>query len=143
MKGNREREREMGNEMEWLSTSTVIERAKEELEILETHHPNGFHYLKSELKIFISSFDSHNFSPLPLCDTDTAPLPTTSSALTQESSTSKKRKANRLTINEDADETAMPKIQKVGSSGYTKKIDAVLERAQQCIHKIRRFKATL
>ncbi|CAI9753278.1 unnamed protein product [Fraxinus pennsylvanica] len=127
--------------MEWLSTSTVIERAKEELEILETNHPNGFHYLKSELKIFISSFDSHNFPPL--CNTSTAPMPTTSSALTQESSTSKKRKANRLTSNEDADEAAMPKIQKVGSNGYTKKIDAVLERAQQCIHKIRRFKATL
>ncbi|CAI9753276.1 unnamed protein product [Fraxinus pennsylvanica] len=100
--------------MEWLSTSTVIERAKEELEILETNHPNGFHYLKSELKIFISSFDSHNFPP----PCNTAPLPTTSSALTQESSTSKKRKANRLTSNEDTDETAMPKIRKVPALGF-------------------------
>ncbi|KAL2522121.1 hypothetical protein Fot_26044 [Forsythia ovata] len=115
--------------MEWLSTSSVVERAKEELEILENEHPNSFHYLKSELQILISNFQSHNLPPTS----------SSSSALTQESSTSKKRKANRPESNENSDDAPMPKIHKVKSS----KIDAVLERAQQCIHKIRRFKATL
>ncbi|GKV20357.1 hypothetical protein SLEP1_g30494 [Rubroshorea leprosula] len=38
--------------MEW-SPSEMIQQAKEELELLETHHPNRFQYLKLDLKAFI------------------------------------------------------------------------------------------
>ncbi|KAG8373552.1 hypothetical protein BUALT_Bualt11G0036400 [Buddleja alternifolia] len=37
--------------------NSVIEQAKEELEILELQHPNKFEYLKTELKAFISDFE--------------------------------------------------------------------------------------
>lgn len=39
----------------------MIEKAKEELQMLETQHPNRFDYLKLELKSFISLLQSQLF----------------------------------------------------------------------------------
>ncbi|KAL1566711.1 hypothetical protein AAHA92_02286 [Salvia divinorum] len=101
---------------------SLIEQAKEEVEILEDHHPNKFNSLKQDLRAFISELeDSQN---LLLKHTTISIF-----SETQESSTTNKRKEVAL----------------VGGGGMKKrcKTDAVLERAQQCLHKIRQLKTSL
>ncbi|KAL0288693.1 UNVERIFIED_CONTAM: hypothetical protein Sradi_7092800 [Sesamum radiatum] len=84
----------------------VIERAKEELEILEMQHPNHFHTLKLELRAFISDLhhSSHNNAVI--------------SAATQDSSSSRKLKRNS---NSGGGDGGMMKRRRC-------KTDAVLER---------------
>lgn len=45
--------------MQW-GRNTLIEQAKEELEILEYQHPNKFNCLKQDLKAYISELESQN-----------------------------------------------------------------------------------
>ncbi|KAL0462534.1 UNVERIFIED_CONTAM: hypothetical protein Slati_0141000 [Sesamum latifolium] len=116
----------MDSGMEWGSSSAaawgwgVIERAKEELEILEMQHPNHFHTLKLDLRAFISEAELHHHSH------NNAAI----SAATQESSSSRKLKRNS-----DRDGGMMKRRRC--------KTDAVLERAQQCLHKIQHLKTSL
>ncbi|CAA0814522.1 Unknown protein [Striga hermonthica] len=92
----------------------LIERAKEELEIIETEHPNRFELLKTELKDFISDLELQINSNI-----------TTHYADTQESSSMEKRK-------------------KVGSClNKMSKTEVVLEKALHCLCKIQHFKASL
>ncbi|KAI3462257.1 hypothetical protein Pfo_018920, partial [Paulownia fortunei] len=91
-----EREREM-QWAKWGSRNTLIERAKEELEMLESQHPNKFQCLKLELRDFISDFESQN---LLLNSTSMSTCP---SAATQESSSRKKRKKGSSVVAEEAD----------------------------------------
>ncbi|XP_057809303.1 uncharacterized protein LOC131023748 [Salvia miltiorrhiza] len=108
-------EREREREMQWGSRESLIEQAKEEIEILEQEHPNKFTSLKQELRAFISQLEAEL-----LLD-----KPTTISifAETQESSTTNNTKN-------------VVKRRRC-------KTDAVLERAQQCLHKIQHLKTSL
>ncbi|KNA03608.1 hypothetical protein SOVF_207220 [Spinacia oleracea] len=94
----------------------MIEKAKEELQMLETLHPHRFDYLKTELKSFISLLQSQILPEY---------LPTTSSATTQ-ASTSMKRKR-------ESDGKRVVKRKR-------DRVDVVLEKAQACLLKIQEFK---
>ncbi|XP_047971221.1 uncharacterized protein LOC125214308 [Salvia hispanica] len=100
---------------------SLIEQAKEEVEILEYQHPNKFISLKQDLRAFISELE----------DPQNLLLKHTTISIfseTQESSTTNKRKEVVL----------------VGGGMKKRcKTDAVLERAQQCLHKIRQLKTSL
>ncbi|KAK9291374.1 hypothetical protein L1049_019320 [Liquidambar formosana] len=118
--------------LEW-ATWGVIEQAKEELRILEDQHPNKFDYLKLELKsfIFLESqkllFHNNNSSNDDILST--------SSTATTRGSTSRKRKKGSI------EKESKHKFQRI--DGYLKKrdrVDVVLERAQDCLQKIRDFK---
>ena len=83
----REREREVTEmaEVDWnnqRSKRMIEEQAKEELEILETQHPNRFEYLKLELKSFIFHIQSQSQLPLPE-NYSPSSFPTSSIATTQ------------------------------------------------------------
>ncbi|KAL2248248.1 uncharacterized protein LOC105179802 [Sesamum indicum] len=102
-----------------ISRKGVIEGAKEELEILEMQHPNNFHTLKLELRAFISDLHHHSHNNAAI------------STATQESSSSRKLKRNS-----DGSGGGMMKRRR-------RRTDAVLERAQQCLHKIQHLKTSL
>ncbi|ONK73743.1 uncharacterized protein A4U43_C04F34800 [Asparagus officinalis] len=103
----------------------IVERAKEELEMLEAKHPNGFDHLKLELKSFIFD-DSSSFEPPH------------SSAPTQASSNRNKRKKRE---GEAWEETKLH-----GSSAGKKREDRAemaIERAKDCLRRIRLVKESL
>ncbi|KAG8388077.1 hypothetical protein BUALT_Bualt02G0087600 [Buddleja alternifolia] len=74
--------------------NSVIEQAKEELEILELQHPNKFEYLKTELKAFISDFEV--LLVLPNIKTHNTISTTCPSVATQESSSSRRKKRKKV-----------------------------------------------
>ncbi len=59
------------------------EQAKEELEILETQHPNRFKYLKLELESFIFLLQSQTTQLLLPENSTSTSFPTSSTATTQ------------------------------------------------------------
>ncbi|KAL3649484.1 hypothetical protein CASFOL_005887 [Castilleja foliolosa] len=103
--------------MQW----ELIERAKEELEILEAQHPNKYECLKMDLKAFISGF--HEFHSEPTCF----------STATRESSSCRKKRRNM-----DGCEVFVD-----SNRGGMNKTDIVLEKAQQCLQKIQHLKNSL
>ncbi|KAL8532234.1 hypothetical protein ACS0TY_008731 [Phlomoides rotata] len=124
--------------MQWescLSRNILIERAKEELEILEFYHPNKFESMKIELKAFISELESQDL--VSKSSSSMLPCP---SAATQESSSIRKTKRRGGVVEEVEASNA-----KDGSCVKRKRrcrTDAVLERAQLCLHKIQHLKTT-
>lgn len=135
-----EREREREREMQW-GRNTLIEQAKEELEILEYQHPNKFSCLKQDLKAYISELESQNQTTTSMSAATQGDRSLHLSLQTKpylmfscnaESSNRNKRGASRL---------IMPHA--VGSMKRRCNTDAVLHRAQQCLHKIQHFKTTL
>ncbi|KAM3712633.1 hypothetical protein ACJW30_01G197400 [Castanea mollissima] len=140
------------------SKRMIEEQAKEELELLETQHPNRFEYLKLELKSFIFQIQSQSQLPLPENHSSSS-FSTSSIATTQESTSNKKRKVGDcLCVSmEDGNESSKKKLQ-MGTTNImgnmkgiidnrkTKKrerVDEVLERAQACLQKIQHLKASL
>lgn len=143
--------------------SWVVERAVEELRVLEAEHPDRHGCLKLELRAFIS--DSLRFSPLlpPPC----ACLPPTSSAATQgmgcqnassvfergrgliwvrftESSNRKRRREAKDRRVRAAEATGQQKLREETRPKATRdSVDMALERAQQCLRKIQRVKEML
>ena len=72
-------------EVEWnnqRSKRMIEEQAKEELEMLETQHPNRFEYLKLDLKSFIFQIQYQSQLPLPK-NYSSSSFPTSSIATTQ------------------------------------------------------------
>ncbi|KAL3649476.1 hypothetical protein CASFOL_005879 [Castilleja foliolosa] len=107
--------------MQW----ELIERAKEELEILEAQHPNKYECLKMDLKAFISGF--HGFHSEPTCF----------STATRESSSCRKKRRNMNGCEVFVDSNGG------GMNKRRCKTDVVLEKAQQCLHKIQHLKNSL
>ncbi|KAK4602339.1 hypothetical protein RGQ29_011400 [Quercus rubra] len=148
-------------EVDWnnqRSKRMIEEQAKEELEILETQHPNRFEYLKLELKSFIFHIQSQSQLPLPE-NYSPSSFPTSSIATTQESTSNRKRKVGDClcVLMEDGNESPKKKLQ-MGTTnimgnmkGITtnrkinnrERVDEVLERAQACLQKIQHLKASL
>uniref|UniRef100_A0A2N9IGU2 Uncharacterized protein n=1 Tax=Fagus sylvatica TaxID=28930 RepID=A0A2N9IGU2_FAGSY len=147
--------------VEWInnerSRRMMEEQAKEELEILETQHPNRFKYLKLELESFIFLLQSQTTQLLlPENSTSTSTFPTSSTATTQESTSNKKRKVSDCVcvLMEDGKEASKQKFQ-MGTDimGYMKgdirktkkrdRVDELLDRAQACLQKIQHLKASL
>ncbi|CAK9136411.1 unnamed protein product [Ilex paraguariensis] len=133
--------------LEWPFSSSgsagwsMIEQAKEELQMLEANHPHRFDYLKLELRSFIFLLESQNLQ-LPKNSTMMS-----CSAATTQASTSKKRKKSgsemqrRMESNVEACRRKLPRVGHGG--GYMKRndsVDAAIERAQACLHKIQQFK---
>lgn len=116
----------------------MIEKAKEELEMLETHHPDRFDYLKHELKSFIFLLQSQL-----LLD----PLPTTSSATTQASTSMKRKRVclKRRKLEDGGWECNDKSEFEYGKRGRreTDRVDVVLEKAQACLRKIQEFKTSI
>ncbi|XP_057538941.1 uncharacterized protein LOC130817325 [Amaranthus tricolor] len=106
----------------------MLEKAKEELEMLETLHPNRFHYLKNELNSFISLLQSQL-----IVDS----LPSTSYATTQ-ASTTMRRKRKRVCLKNEIEIENGKKERK-----QKDRVDILLEKAQACLRKIQDFKFTL
>lgn len=125
---------------------SLIEQAKEEVEILEYQHPNKFNSLKQDLRAFISELeDSQNLllkqttisifsetqgnnNPPSLAIYEILPSQTSNVLIDAESSTTNKRKEVGLVG---------------GDMKKRSKTDVVLERAQRCLHKIRQLKTSL
>ncbi|KAK6927741.1 hypothetical protein RJ641_006332 [Dillenia turbinata] len=110
----------------------MIEKAEEELEILEAQHPNRFDYLKIELKSFISS----ESQKLLLINSSFS----SSSSVSTQASSSRKRK-------QEYDSKGKRKLQKstAGECNKLKRMDRtdlVIEKAQACLQKIQDLKAT-
>ncbi|XP_044476282.1 uncharacterized protein LOC123203878 [Mangifera indica] len=116
------------------SSWKMIEQAKEELQILETFHPNRFDYLKLELKSFIFLLQSQH-------NNDLIYHPSSSTATTQASTNNRKRKKVGLRCR---NEELKHKFQKVfGEFKGRDRIDLVLEKAQSCLRKIQEVKSSL
>ncbi|XP_010553880.1 PREDICTED: uncharacterized protein LOC104823832 [Tarenaya hassleriana] len=127
----------------WMTSSSweLMERAEEELEILQTQHPNRFQYLKSELESFIFLL-RENHAPPPISG---------DVVLTQASSNCKKKKSKkkRKRMDKSGDQ-----VSSLGSKKKDKRaqrtmaeskdrVDMVLEKAQLCLEKIRDVKSSL
>ncbi|KEH34567.1 hypothetical protein MtrunA17_Chr3g0109201 [Medicago truncatula] len=135
-----------------------LEQAKEELEMLETLYPNQHDYLKHELRSFISHLqNSYSYShPLPQNNTSL-----TAFLDTEESTSLEHIKSIQLALPEreevmkegkkgaENSELESPKsvvIKHCPSRRKNKRkdrVDLVLEKAQNCLKKIRHFKTSL
>ncbi|XP_073002135.1 uncharacterized protein [Typha latifolia] len=107
--------------------SWMAAMAREELQKLETQHPNRFDYLKLELKSLISApeWDSLFYSEEPTS------LPPTSSAATQVSS-NRKRKFDGRGDEQSKREWCL--------GGSKDRVEMVIERAEACLKRIRQVK---
>ena len=134
----------------------ALEQALEELQLLESQHPNRFHYLKLELKSFISFLQSQTIGSIA------APVPPASSTASDRgnylrssnlfvlsgifsslfvlslgertaSSTGKKRKRCSSGI-------GIRMVQKVGRADDG--VEVAIERARACLRKIQQFKTS-
>ncbi|XP_010918419.1 uncharacterized protein [Elaeis guineensis] len=113
--------------------SWMVERATEELQLLEAQHPNRFDYLKLELKSIISQ-------PI-FC-------PSSSPATTQVSS-NRKRKGGEMR-GEGSDGWEQQRVQKSSSGSEQQggevdgkcgdRVEIAIKRAQACLKRIRRLK---
>ncbi|GAB4836152.1 hypothetical protein Ancab_001068 [Ancistrocladus abbreviatus] len=156
-----------------VSLSTMIEGAKEELEILDTLHPNRFHCLKQDLHSLIFSLlhSHHPTSPPSAAETDapTQVIPPSEKwelqcellfcDAAQFSLTKHDGKMICIwfldTVAVEAASTSMNKKRKKAAerwegeeNGLSRKkkkdkVDMVLERAQACLRKIHDFKTQL
>ncbi|CAL9044894.1 unnamed protein product [Musa banksii] len=134
------------------SESWLVERAREELENLESLHPTRFKYLKLELKSLISQPHSY----VVAVDEDSSrPPPTTSPAPTQVSS-NRKRKTGRSDNDDDeqADQRQKKQAQKPlsasgrrgGGEGCMKSESSgemAMRRAEACLRRIQQLKHSL
>ncbi|XP_052197513.1 uncharacterized protein LOC127804651 [Diospyros lotus] len=106
----------------------ALEQALEELQLLESQHPNRFHYLKLELKSFISFLQSQTIGSIA------APVPPASStASDRASSTGKKRKRCSSGM-------GIRMVQKVERADDG--VEVAIERARACLRKIQQFKTS-
>ncbi|CAI8597108.1 unnamed protein product [Vicia faba] len=125
-----------------------LEQAKQELKMLETLYPNQHHYLKHELRSFIIQ---HSYShPLPQYHTSLAFLDTEESTNLEQTKgiklglpdiqevTEKKKKGAESSVLESPKHYPSSRKKK-----RKDRVDLVLERAQNCLKKIRHFKTSL
>ncbi|GAB4836154.1 hypothetical protein Ancab_039521 [Ancistrocladus abbreviatus] len=113
-----------------VSLSMMIEGAKEELEILDTLHPNRFHCLKQDLhSLIFSLLHSHHHPTSP-------PSAAYTDAPTQ-ASTSMNKKRKKAAERWEGEENGLSRKKKKD------KVDMVLEKAQACLRKIHDFKTQL
>ncbi|XP_021742746.1 uncharacterized protein LOC110708830 [Chenopodium quinoa] len=116
----------------------MIEKSKEELQMLETNHPYRFDYLKNELKSFITLLESQ-FLP--------EPLPTTSSTTTQASTSMKRKRVSlkRRKVENGGWENDYSKIEynNIKVTSHRDRVDVVLEKAQACLCKIQEYKCSM
>ncbi|KAJ0021141.1 hypothetical protein Pint_31110 [Pistacia integerrima] len=127
------------------SSWKMIEQAKEELQILETLHPNRFDYLKLELKSFIFFLESqHNNNDNNNENNNLIYYPSSSTATTQASTNNRKRKKAGIGMGSCRNEEMKNKFQRVlGEFKRRDRIDLVLEKAQSCLRKIKELKSSL
>ncbi|XAR58098.1 hypothetical protein NMG60_11026482 [Bertholletia excelsa] len=119
--------------------TTMIERAKEELEMLEAQHPKRFGYLKVELKSFISLLQSQ-YNLLPLSDTNN--MATSSTVGTQASSTTKKR-GRGIREKREKEKKSKTEVVSLGNLNQRRdRVEVVMEKAQACLVKIQLFKTS-
>ncbi|PON74982.1 hypothetical protein PanWU01x14_046990 [Parasponia andersonii] len=121
------------------------EEAKEELRKLEAQYPNRYEYLKLELKSFIFLLQSQSHQ------TTTSII--TSTALTQESTSKRKRKKGRTeyhstgylgeSTEEDQSHQQLDEKKEMTSKRSCDRAEVVLERARTCLRKIKHLKASL
>ncbi|GMH13278.1 hypothetical protein Nepgr_015119 [Nepenthes gracilis] len=127
---------------ECMKRMVMIERAEEELEILEGLHPDRFDYLKDDLKSLISflQLQSQHYRDT---NSSASTFPAASTATTQASS-SKKRKRWCLEMRMTDDHEGWEMMKNDRSRTMAKdRVDVVLERAQSCLRKIHDFKIQL
>ncbi|XP_058749094.1 uncharacterized protein LOC131622068 [Vicia villosa] len=126
-----------------------LEQAKQELKMLETLYPNQHNYLKHELRTFIIQ---HSYShPLPQYHTSLAFLDTEESTNLEQTKGLKLGLPDIEEVKEKKDiessELEPPKSVVIKHSSRQNKrkdrVDLVLERAQNCLKKIRHFKTSL
>ncbi|XP_010528617.1 PREDICTED: uncharacterized protein LOC104805671 [Tarenaya hassleriana] len=122
---------------EWMISSwELMESAKEELEILQTHHPNRFHYLKSELEILLRELHA----PPSLPSSGDAVV------LTQESSNCKSKEETRKKgkgMNKRGSQVSSFKMAQKVITKRKDRVDLALERAHLCLQKIKVVKSSL
>ncbi|EHA8591287.1 hypothetical protein COCNU_scaffold040990G000010 [Cocos nucifera] len=107
--------------------SWMVERATEELQLLEAQHPNRFDYLKLELKSIISQ---------PIC------CPSPSPATTQVSS-SRKRRGGEMRGEEQKVQKSSSDSERQGGEVDGKcedRVEIAIKRAQACLKRIRQLK---
>ncbi|URE01442.1 hypothetical protein MUK42_35818 [Musa troglodytarum] len=134
------------------SESWMVERAREELEKLESLHPTRFNYLKLELKSLISRPHSY---VVAVDEDSSSPPPATSTAPTQVSC-NRKRKTGWSEDDEDeqAEQRQKKQAQKPswesgrrgGDGGCTKSessVEMAVRRAEACLRRIQRLKHSL
>ncbi|KAL6959727.1 hypothetical protein U1Q18_039881 [Sarracenia purpurea var. burkii] len=143
----RDREREMA--MEWspaswgsrkTTTTSMIEQAKEELQILEAQHPNRFDYLKLDLKSFIHLLQSQHSAGAAAGATNPVLLPVSSAATTQGSSTRKKTRKG-IDNGPRSHKIQRPDCEESFHKGRDT-VEMALQRAQACLLKIQQFKTS-
>ncbi|XP_027337518.1 uncharacterized protein LOC113851248 [Abrus precatorius] len=123
----------------------MVERAMEELKMLETKYPNQHEFLKQQLRSFILQHqesqmlqeNNHCTTFLAFCDTEESTNYGLNLAL-----------ADRVVMKGKIDESSELESPKgvVMSSRKSKRrdrVDLVLERAQTCLKKIRHLKTSL
>ncbi|KAI3941627.1 hypothetical protein MKX01_018217 [Papaver californicum] len=134
--------------LEWYNdpSSWMIEQAKEELENLESQHPNRFKLLKHELETFISNASSADFHHY--VNPDVQNLGTPTSISTQASTSIRKRKRCPQIQNthrgDVATTTTKPNLPKMEHQIQKRtSVDAAIQRAEACLEKLRIMKASL
>ncbi|CAJ2640585.1 uncharacterized protein LOC123917345 [Trifolium pratense] len=135
-----------------------LEQAKEELEILETLYPNQHHYLKHELRSLITQLQNtttHSYShPLPQYNTSHLFLDTEESTnleqtkkiqlvLPEREVVEKEKKGAKSSDLESPKSFVMKHYPSSKKNKRKDRVDLVLERAENCLKKIRLFKKTL
>ncbi|KAF7831194.1 uncharacterized protein G2W53_013527 [Senna tora] len=110
------------------------EKAKQELEMLESQYPNHFDYLKLELKSFIFQLQCQQ-QHLPETSTSHSSI-----AITQESTSLNQRKKRKSTHIDEGSDSSEYSGKKKKKKSRRSRVDEVLERAQACLEKIRHFK---
>ncbi|CAL9163744.1 unnamed protein product [Musa hybrid cultivar] len=131
--------------------SWLVERAKEELEMLESQHPTRFHHLKLDLKSFISQPNSGAQLFPRAVDDDAFGPPLASAAVPTQTSSTRKRKTETerrsLQQKNKAQKSSSASRQTGGRDGSRKKsdssVEAAIRRAQACLRRIQQVKQSL
>ncbi|CAL5202739.1 unnamed protein product [Lathyrus oleraceus] len=130
-----------------------LEQAKQELKMLETLYPNQHHYLKHELRSFIIQYSYSQ--PLPQYHTSLAFLDTEESTNLEQTKgmklglpdieevTEKKKKGAESSELESPKSVVVKHYPSSRKNKRKDRVDLVLERAQNCLKKIRHFKTSL
>ncbi|XP_043712545.1 uncharacterized protein LOC122661264 [Telopea speciosissima] len=124
----------------------MIEQAKEELQILEAQHPNRFGFLKMELRNLIygetdtSSPTRYYHNSFVSYRKDSITSSPNSSATTQASSNGKRRKFSEIRKPEANPQSTKRKIRR--SNHSMEMLDAAIERAEECLRKIKEIKTS-
>ncbi|KAL5983052.1 hypothetical protein ACLOJK_017132 [Asimina triloba] len=118
----------------------IIEQAREELQMLESQHPNRFDYLKLELKALVSHSSCFSASSPSLPSHPDVSLST--SARTEVSSNRKKRKGRDF--RQSGAKFQKSRLNAGGcGDGSKDRADIAIERAEECLRKIREMKEVL